>query len=826
MRSIRCIAPVLAIFFLMLPAFASMNSITPLNDSPLEQARPLETASSPQNYELDEIVYIQDFENGLADWTYLDWLTVDFFLSSEAHWHQTDFAAPAGEGNNWRCSGDEYGADGGYFNHWFEELKTPAIDLTHTGSPVLSFDFKLECEGTAGATDPYDGWDGASVWIYYGEGEFAVLEPTTGTDYNATSLACFGQEYMMGPGIAGWGGSFDWSTVTVDLSNYTGYSNVVISFAFSADQGTSTPDDNSMTGFQVDNIAVLDGETVVFEDDGDTDPTEMTMSLGRTGEHPDLWDIVDDANAPSPTHAFGIEEHLLGYAEFYISPEVELPELEEGEELTADFALRSDFDHPTDDAAFYIFVIDVTEDTIHYGGNVYDISGHDYRFIGAPDDWGWFNENYSTPLIWDALAGHTVKMMIGFVSPLTEYTSTGFFIDDAKIELFSVEHDVETRNFLVPYPVTVGFPVPATCEFVNNGAFAESFNALWYLNETARLFTPSPPYNLGVGESIQVMTDNTNDPVDGWVPNEAGDVNLLVRHLLDGDEVTSNDEMEYDLEVLEENYFQFGYDDRSLESYINFGDNNTNVGPIIHFIPEDNHPWFAGATFDLQSIEYQWYANHWPENDVDYDIHVYGSGDAAPGAELWTTTETASWDPESSRLQATIFNVEEVEALQGLTGDFWVWIDLYTIGENNRAIPYPLASNPGTDDEHQFTYDGTTVSATGFDYFIHVIAYSVDYVDVEPQSGVAVPHEFALRAAYPNPFNPSTTISFDVAEQSNVKMMVYNVMGQRVATLVNQPMEQGSYNATFNASSLASGVYFVRMEAADFTGVQKIMLLK
>jgi hypothetical protein len=90
----------------------------------------------------------------------------------------------------------------------------------------------------------------------------------------------------------------------------------------------------------------------------------------------------------------------------------------------------------------------------------------------------------------------------------------------------------------------------------------------------------------------------------------------------------------------------------------------------------------------------------------------------------------------------------------------------------------------------------------------------------------SLPTDFVLDQNYPNPFNPSTTINFSVNKASNVKLTVYNMLGQKVATLVDNFMNAGSYEVKFNASRLASGVYFYSLEAGSFKANKKMMLLK
>ncbi len=98
-------------------------------------------------------------------------------------------------------------------------------------------------------------------------------------------------------------------------------------------------------------------------------------------------------------------------------------------------------------------------------------------------------------------------------------------------------------------------------------------------------------------------------------------------------------------------------------------------------------------------------------------------------------------------------------------------------------------------------------------------------VSVEQVSNT-VPSAFALAQNYPNPFNPSTTLSFSIPNSSIVVLKVYNLLGQEVATLVNDKLNAGTYTAQFNATGLASGVYFYRLEAGTFVEQRKMILVK
>jgi hypothetical protein len=88
------------------------------------------------------------------------------------------------------------------------------------------------------------------------------------------------------------------------------------------------------------------------------------------------------------------------------------------------------------------------------------------------------------------------------------------------------------------------------------------------------------------------------------------------------------------------------------------------------------------------------------------------------------------------------------------------------------------------------------------------------------------PDRFTLEQNYPNPFNPSTTIKFSLPTASDVTLTVYNMLGQKVSTIVNEKMNSGFHSVSFDASNLASGMYIYRIEAASFSSVKKMLLIK
>jgi TctA family transporter len=89
-----------------------------------------------------------------------------------------------------------------------------------------------------------------------------------------------------------------------------------------------------------------------------------------------------------------------------------------------------------------------------------------------------------------------------------------------------------------------------------------------------------------------------------------------------------------------------------------------------------------------------------------------------------------------------------------------------------------------------------------------------------------IPTEYSLQQNYPNPFNPSTTIRYSLPQSGQVKLIVYDVLGRQVATLIDEKQNAGVFAITFNAARLTSGVYFYRLNIGTFTQTKKMLMLK
>jgi len=156
---------------------------------------------------------------------------------------------------------------------------------------------------------------------------------------------------------------------------------------------------------------------------------------------------------------------------------------------------------------------------------------------------------------------------------------------------------------------------------------------------------------------------------------------------------------------------------------------------------------------------------------------------------VWATPDEGSVEPQESQLIRLDFLMPDTAQV----GDFYA-ADL--IIENNTITPtitIPITVN--------------IVASTG-----------------DPEEILSL--DYALYQNYPNPFNPTTRIRFDLRERSHVVLEVFNILGQRVATVLDRTIDAGQYSASFDASRMASGVYFYRIVANDFEDLRKMVMVR
>lgn len=186
-----------------------------------------------------------------------------------------------------------------------------------------------------------------------------------------------------------------------------------------------------------------------------------------------------------------------------------------------------------------------------------------------------------------------------------------------------------------------------------------------------------------------------------------------------------------------------------------------------------------------------------PENGAD-DISItpefsWQEADRAEAYRIMISEESSFESSEvlvdSSGVEETVFQLED--ELEPVTEYFWRVAAVNNSGEGDWSETWSFATEMTT---------------------------SVELAEL--------PSEFTLSQNYPNPFNPTTVIRYGVPESSQVRLEVFNMLGQRVSVLVNEQKTAGWHNFTFDASNLSSGMYIYRMQAGEFVETRKLILIK
>ncbi len=147
-------------------------------------------------------------------------------------------------------------------------------------------------------------------------------------------------------------------------------------------------------------------------------------------------------------------------------------------------------------------------------------------------------------------------------------------------------------------------------------------------------------------------------------------------------------------------------------------------------------------------------------------------------------------------------------------------------GYNFAKIGFVSGYGTTTDPKTYSYIDNSTGTGTYF-YRLRQIDFNGAYTySGTIEVGVTAPTVFALEQNYPNPFNPSTMISYSIPQSSFVTLKVYDIIGNEVATLVNQIQSAGRYDIRFDASNLSNGVYLYSIKTDNFTSTKKMILIK
>jgi hypothetical protein len=154
------------------------------------------------------------------------------------------------------------------------------------------------------------------------------------------------------------------------------------------------------------------------------------------------------------------------------------------------------------------------------------------------------------------------------------------------------------------------------------------------------------------------------------------------------------------------------------------------------------------------------------------------------------------------------------------------YFDGLTVEEFLAVADMAVGGNTAVLDGYGATLSDVNWTATCLNELYDNCTPTMFYAVANHLADGSLPTEFGLSQNYPNPFNPVTEISFALPVASHVRLDIYNIMGQKVATVVDASFGAGYHSVTYNASDNASGVYFYRLQADSFVETKKMLLLK
>ncbi len=186
--------------------------------------------------------------------------------------------------------------------------------------------------------------------------------------------------------------------------------------------------------------------------------------------------------------------------------------------------------------------------------------------------------------------------------------------------------------------------------------------------------------------------------------------------------------------------------------------------------------WFYQINYNTYGI-HELYESYFIDENTGWVV-----GDA--GTILKTTNSGDNWGTQASPYGNWLWDVYFIDSLTG-----------WTVGGQGRILKTTNGGGP------------------------------IGTIGIKPIR-TEIPAEYSLYQNYPNPFNPETKIKFDVPKYSNVKIVIFDILGREIQTIVNESLQAGTYETEWNASAYPSGVYLYRIRAGDFVSTQKMALVK
>ena len=254
---------------------------------------------------------------------------------------------------------------------------------------------------------------------------------------------------------------------------------------------------------------------------------------------------------------------------------------------------------------------------------------------------------------------------------------------------------------------------------------------------------------------------------------------------------------------------------------VHFPDNGGNVNPAVDNIEItgiDGNVEIKKITLTLNQVIHSWVGDlrFWltKDNNVDTSISRIGWTGTGFGISCNNFISTTLSD------SAGLTNIQNIPT--ACDGGF-----TQASGSFNPKEPFSQFQNSGVNPNGTYTLR-ISDNAAGDTGSLRSWTLKIDYDFITGVNNnvTSIANDYSLSQNYPNPFNPSTKIAYSIPTNGLVTLKIYNILGKEVQTLVSEVKSAGSYEVSFNAASLSSGVYFYKLESGDFIDTKKMFLLK
>ena len=776
---------------------------------------------SNSNEPIGEGIFIDDFSVTVdgasaffADFEDQDltgWVSVDGTAES-AHFHQTTVGAFAGQ--SWAMNDPDIGTAGGYKNHWYQVLDSPTLTLPVEQVNTITFQQNRNVEGTAGAEDPYDGWDGMNVRISSNGGSSWEVLTDVSPAYNSSSLYSFGSEFGEGPDIAGWGGaSAGWEAVTITIPPSYQNLDVKIRFAFASDPSfdTATPAPNgdpAMFGWIIDDIDIAG----IVTNDGES--SEGWVAASNVPIAGDLWHLAWVGILPVPA---GLAAEA-GDSQVAL----EWDDLNESHEVTFAWGDETMESFISSSVPWMGGQVAGSAWAAHYNA-AQSTTLHTFSYVLS-------SGNASTPgsilpiivTVWDASA-----QIIYESAPVTAAA-----MDELQ------EFDLSTANLVVEGGFYVGWAYTDTlAPFVALDSDSEYAGEAYgwhpegtmlsltgtgmdgnYALYAAGITTSEGGFTYNVyrktaggefGSALNAAPLNVPFYTDATAANGI-DYYYAVSAISDGmegdlsDEVTAMPESQSVIEI--------AYDDGTSEFGRNMGSGNLQA---VKFTPT-GYPTLLKRIkvfiSDTESSPYMsiiWDDNG-PDGNPETEMAIYGEPFMVSGWNSRDVTSDSIWVTGGS----IYFGIKELPGTPSIGAD----ADGGYSGNSYIGV---------TETDGSITWDN--MSAIGLEYNL-MFRIDVDtafvQVGIEAFNQGVLPTAYSLEQNYPNPFNPSTEITYTLPQSGNVELKVFDLNGKEVDVLVQEHQSAGSYRLNIDGSHMSSGIYIYTLNTGNVHLTRKMILLK